>query len=189
MHVRHRAVTDVSQDGPKEVPPMSQTPDATDTEATEPRVTVEMGGSNILIRATAHVGRSFTATIADAINAATDADTTVVIDPEPIRCDDSFAAYDDDGVGAGCSVHESCRPVAADVVATGIVRLRTERRSWLVDVGRGVMCQCDGDVEVRFLGPESWTRVVAICITPTRLIALLPHGGMVSAGRAHDVAA
>jgi hypothetical protein len=168
---------------------MSQPPDAPDTEATEPRVTVEMGGTNILIRATAHVGRSFTATIADAINAATDADTTVVIDPEPIPCDDSFAAYTDTGAAAECTVHDSCRPVAAEVVAVGIVRLRTERRSWLVDVAKGVLCRCDGDVDVRFLGPESWTRVVAICITPSRLIALLPHGGMLSAGRAHDVAA
>lgn len=167
---------------------MSQPPGAPDTEA-EPRVTVEMGGTNIVIRASAHVGRSFTTTITDAINAATDADTTVVIDPDPIRCNDTFAAYQDRETGPGCTLHESCRPVAADVVATGVVRLRTERRSWLVDVGRGALCQCDGDVDVRFLGPGSWTRVVAICVTPSRLIALLPHGGMVSAGRAHDVAA
>ncbi len=156
---------------------------------TEPRVTIEMGGTNLLIRATAHVGRSFTTTITDAINAATDAQTTVVLDPEPIRCDDAFAAYQEGRTSSPCAIHTSCRPAAADVVAAGIVRLHTERRSWLVDIGRGALCRWDGDVDVRFLGPESWTSVVAVCVTPTRLIALLPHGGMLSAGRAHRVAA
>lgn len=157
--------------------------------AAEPRVTVEMGGTNILIRATAHVGRSFTTTIADAINAATDADTTVVIDPDPIPCGDDFAAYHDTSSPSACTLHDPCRPAAAEVAAAGIVRLRTERRAWLLDVGNGALCQHDGEIDVRFLGPDSWMRVVAVCVTPSRLIALLPHGGLLSASRAHDAAA
>jgi hypothetical protein len=155
----------------------------------EPRITIEMGGANIVIRANSHVDHGYTTTLAEAINAATEADTSVVVDPAPIRCDDKFAAYVDGSPTTPCSVHPSCRAVAAEVVAAGVVRLRTERRSWLIDVSNGRMCHLDGHINLRFLSDQAWTRVVAVCVTPSRLIALMPNGRLLSARRAHAAAA
>jgi hypothetical protein len=160
-----------------------------DVAADEPRITIEMGGSNIVIRASAHTDRAYTATIAEAINAASDADTTVVVDPEPMRCDDVFAAYEDGVAESPCTIHDRCRPVAADVMRAGVVRLRAERFSWVLDVNRGRLCRLDRNTDVRFLGEEAWQRVVAVCITRSRLVARLPDGRLLSARRAHATAA
>jgi hypothetical protein len=153
----------------------------------EPRVVIEMGGPNVVIRATARVDRAYTTSLAAVLNAAAATDTCVVIDPEPIRCDDEFAAHRSDDVSRSCSAHRLCRPVPAEVAAEGVVRLRAERATWLIDVGRGRFCRTDPDrdLSVRFLADDSWSLVVAVCVTPTRLIALGVDGGLVSAERAH----
>ena len=149
--------------------PDSVTADSFDDEATEPRITIEMGGANIVIRASAHSDRAYTATIAEAINAATDSDTTVVLDPEPARCDDAFASYNDTVVDPECAIHDRCRPVAVDVMRAGVVRLRTERFSWVLDVNASRLCRLDRDTDVRFLSEAAWDRVVALCITRSRV--------------------
>ena len=168
---------------------MRPLPDSVPDAASEPRITVEMGGDNLVIRACAHTDRAYTATIAEAINAATDADTTVVVDPESIRCDDMFAAYHESVVDRVCDLHQPCRPVAADVVRLGVVRLRTEAFSWILDVNAGRLCRLDRRTDFRFLGADAWERVVAVCITRSRLIARLPDGRLLSARRAHAAAA
>lgn len=155
----------------------------------ESRITIEMGGANIVIRASAHTDRAYTATIAEAINAASAADTTVVLDPEPMQCDDTFAAFQEEAVDPACPIHDRCRPVAADVLRAGVVRLRTERFSWMLDVNASRLCRLDRDTDVRFLSDAAWDRVVALCITPSRLIARLPDGRLLSARRAHAAAA
>jgi hypothetical protein len=165
---------------------MRADPDHDDHEALgEPTITIEMGGSNIVIRAAPHADRWYTATIADAINAATDADTSVVVDPAPIRCDDVFAAYQEDVIDRACTAHAGCAPVPAVVVAAGVVRLRSERDSWLVDVSNGRLCRLDRNTDLRFIGQQAWTRVVAVCITRSRLIAQLPDRRLYAARRAH----
>ena len=56
------------------------------------RVVIEMGGSNLVIRAADNIDHSYTIALADAVNAAVDTEHVVVIDPAPIRCDDEFTA-------------------------------------------------------------------------------------------------
>lgn len=151
------------------------------------RVTIEMRGSNIVIRSTADVDRTYTSTLAHAVNAVADTDTAVVIDPEPIRCDDMFAAYRLPGPEARCADHVPCRPLDAEVVRSGIIQIRAERTTWTIDVRRGRFCQSGAPVDVRFLHPTAWTPIIAIGVTRTKLYALAVGGTLITSNRAHDV--
>jgi hypothetical protein len=150
----------------------------------EPTVTIEMGGANLVIRASAHFDHASTISLVSAVNAAADADVAVVIDPSSVRCDDEFARYGYERT-AECRDHDSCRPDAVQVVGSGIIRITAERTVWTIDVAHGRLCRTDGPLEVRFLGPEAWTPVVAVCVTPSRLVALLHDDAHVSERRAH----
>lgn len=154
----------------------------------EPRVTIEMGGANILIRSSAEIDHAYTEALVDAVNAAAATQTGVVLDPDPIRCEEAFAT---EGLVARppCSEHDDCGPTPVEAVISGIVRIPAERSTWFVDVANGRFCQTNHGVDVRFIGQDAWTPVIAVCLTPTRLTALTSDGGKVSAQRAHRPAA
>lgn len=158
-------------------------PDCSDID--EPRVTIEMGGSNIVIRSTTAIDHAYTDALAHAVNAATDTLTAVVIDPEPIRCDDSFASYSLGASAADCVEHHECRAVAVEVIGVGMIRIAAERTVWTVDVGAGRFCRSDAAIDAAFIPSGSWTPVVAICVTPRRLIALTLDDTLISSNRAH----
>jgi hypothetical protein len=151
----------------------------------EPRVVIEVRGPNVVIRSTSDVDQAYTASLADVINAAASTETCVVIDPAPIPCDDAFAAYEATATDRSCGVHEGCRPSAAEAAAAGVVRLHAECTVWLIDVGKGRFCRMDDSLDLRFLDEKAWRPLVAVCITPTRLIALGTDGNLTSARRAH----
>jgi hypothetical protein len=155
------------------------------TDRDEQRVIIEVSGPNVVIRASSQVDRAYTTSLAGAINAAADTDTCIVIDPEPIRCGDEFATYQPTGPDRTCAHHSSCRPAEAEVASPGVVRFRTACSVWLIDVRRGRFCQVDTDIDLRFLGASAWRPLVAVCVTPTRLIVLGVDGDLTSAERAH----
>ncbi len=161
---------------------MGRTPDHS---AEIPRVTIEMGGDNIVIRATPAIDRECTDALTHAVNAAADTDTVVVIDPDPIRCDDSFASSLWRSPDAACADHRDCRPVAAEAIARGVIRILGEHTSWIVDVSAGRFCQTDHAVDVHFIDPSAWTPVVAVCVTPTSMSALTFGGTLITSKRAH----
>ncbi len=152
----------------------------------EPRVTIEMGGPNVVIRSTPAIDQAYTTALAHAVDAAADAETVVVIDPEPIRCDDAFATHARLNSETKCARHNNCRPAAVEIVESGIIRIAAERTSWNIDVGTGRFCQTETALDIRFLGPEAWTSVIAICVTPTKLSALTVDGTVITSTRAHD---
>jgi aromatic ring-opening dioxygenase LigB subunit len=156
----------------------------------EPRVVIEVSGANVVIRPSTDVDRNYTMSLADVIDAASATDTCVVIDPEPIRCDDSFAAYEayEPTVADRTSAQpRTCRAFGAEVVLAGVVRLHAEGTVWLIDVSKARFCQLDAHVDLRFLGDDAWKPIVAVCVTPSRLIALGVDGTRTSARRAHPV--
>lgn len=157
--------------------------------AAEPRIVVGMDGSNVVVRAMGEIDRADTTTLAEVLNAAVEAEAAVVIDPETVRRVDPFVAYEAPQTERSCTLHEGCRPVGAEVVATGVVGIRGERATWLIDVGRGRFCRTGDDVDVRFLGDGAWTSVIAIRVTPTMLVAVDHRGSLVTAKRAHLAAA
>lgn len=156
-----------------------------DRPAEVPRVTIEMGGENVVIRSTPEIDRECTDALTDAVNAATDADTVVVIDPHPIRCDDSFASSLHQQADTECLDHEDCRPVAARVVARGVIRIAGEHTSWTIDVSSGRFCQTDHSLDVHFIEANAWTPVVAVCVMPTSMSALTVGGKLITSRRAH----
>lgn len=162
-----------------------QPTDPDDHAPLEPRVVIEISGPNVVVRATAHIDRAYTTSLADVINAASDTHTCVVIDPEPIRCDDTFAAYQRPDKDRSCTLHDTCRPVGAEVAMAGVVRIPAQDTVWLIDVSKGRLCQVDHSVDPRFLSHDAWTPIVAVSVTPTRLTALNTNGTQSSAARAH----
>lgn len=152
----------------------------------EPRVTIEMGGPNIVIRSSPAIDREYTTTLVHAVNAATATHTVVVLDPDPIRCDDSFAGACLPTSETACPEHADCRPSEVEVVGCGVVRIAAETSWWLIDVAHGRFCRTDGRVDPYFIDGPSWTPVVAVCVTPSRLRALTVDGSLVSSVRAHD---
>ncbi len=156
------------------------------SELDEPRVTIEMGGPNILIRSTPTIDREYTTALAHAVNAAAETHTVVVLDPDPIRCDEEFAGARLPLGEVECREHSHCRPADVEVVGSGVIRIAADGGWWLVDVGRGRICRTDRRVDVHFIGVDSWTAVVALYVTPTRLRALTADGSMVTSVRAHD---
>lgn len=170
-------------------PTLDDTDDSDDTPVAasdEPRVTIEMGGPNIVIRSTAAIDQEYTNALAHAVNAAADTDMVVVIDPEPIRCDDAFATHQLQASEIACADHADCRPVAAKAIARGVIRIAAEHSWWNVDVGAGRFCQTESALDIRFLRSEDWTPVIAVCVTPTRLSALTCDDTLVTSYRAHE---
>ena len=157
----------------------------TEHPAEMPRVTIEMGGPNIVIRTTPAIDRECTDALTHAVNAAADTDTVVVIDPDPIRCDDSFASRLHHPPSSACTDHPQCRPVSVEAIGRGIVRIAGEQTSWTIDVGAGRFCQTDHGLDVHFIHSSAWTPVVAVCVTPTSMSALTTGGTLVTSKRAH----
>lgn len=152
----------------------------------EPRVSIEMGGTNIVIRSCADVDRADTTSLAMAVNAAADTRTVVVLDPDPIRCDDSFAGAPLPDTDIERADHVAFRPVDVSVVGRSVIQIAAERSWWLIDVANGRFCQTDAVVDPQFVPPDAWTPVVAVCVTPMRLRALATDGTLVSSVRAHE---
>lgn len=151
----------------------------------EPRVVIEMGGPNIVIRSTTAIDHADTTALADAVNAAADTDTVVVIDPESIRCDDEFVANQLSESEPMCTEHVGCRPVPVEAVACGVIQVEAEQSYWSIDILDGRFCQTDGPVDTMFIEAGAWTPVIAVCVTPTRVSALDVDGLLVSGRRAH----
>lgn len=148
----------------------------------EPRIIIEMGGDNIVIRSGLTIDRECTESLAHAVNAAAETGTVVVLDPDPIRCDDEFSA----GVIARpCPDHVDCRTSAVEVAATGVLSVAADPGRWLVDVARGRFCRADRNLDVHFVETASWQPLVALSLTPVSVRALLTDGSFVSGRRAH----
>lgn len=152
----------------------------------EPRVTIEMGGPNIVIRSTPAIDREYTTSLAHAVNAATATNTVVVLDPDPIRCDDSFAGACHADWETACPEHADCRPSEVEVIGSGVIRIEAESSWWTIDVANGRICRSDARIDPHFIDRSSWTPVVAVCVTPARLRALTVDGSLVSSVRAHE---
>ena len=85
-------------------------------ESGPPQLTVTMRGPNIVIRSTAAIDEGCTLALVGAINSAAATDTVVIIDPEPVPCDDAFARDEHATLASKCTSHGRCEPVDAEVV-------------------------------------------------------------------------
>lgn len=159
-------------------------PEAEPLARPEPRVTIEMGGANLVVRSAHDIDRTDTIALVAAVNAAATTDTVIVLDPVPIRCGADFAAFEH----AAPEMAESTRgpvPLDAEVVAPGLIRIDAEHTVWMIDLIGGRFCQTDTPIDVHFMPSSGWTPIVAVCVTTDRVTALTADGGQVSSIRAH----
>lgn len=101
----------------------------------------EMCGRNIVIRSTAVIDEGHTVELAGASNAAGVTGNVVIIDPEPVRCDDAFAGDEHATFASRCASHDSCEPVEAGVVDSRMIRIAAESASWTIDLRAGRFCR------------------------------------------------
>jgi len=152
-------------------------------------VVVEMGGTNVVVRAPAGADHTYSESLAELINAATRLSTIVVLDPAPLRCDDAFARHVSSDAERSCVEHATCRPSQAKVVADGMVHIRTEAGVWLIDPRLGRLARtCEND-DPQFVAAGAWAPIVAVRIAPARITSLGPDGNLTSARRDHLPAA
>ena len=163
------------------------TSEATDNSST-PQLAIGMRGHNIVIRSTAAIDEGYTVALADALNAAVVTDTVVIIDPEPVRCDDAFAGDDHATFASKCASHDSCEPIEAEVVNSRMIRIAAECDSWTIDLRAGRFCRAAPKTHLLHVSPEAWVSVIAIIVTPTRLSALTTDGALITSSRAHRAA-
>ena len=154
-------------------------------DSSTPQLTIEMCGQNIVIRSTVAVDEGYALALADTVNAAAVTDTVVIIDPEPVRCDDTFAGDEHATFASKCASHDSCEPVQAEVVNGRMIRIAAECDSWTIDLTAGRFCRAAPKTHLLHLSPESWVPVIAIIVTRTRLSALTTDGGLITSSRAH----
>lgn len=166
--------------------------DAFGSEATEdfnsPQLTIGMCGQNIVVRPTAAIDEGYALALAGAVNAAAVTDTVVIIDPEPVRCDDAFAGDEHASFASTCASHDRCEPVEADVVNSSMIRIAAERDSWTIDLRAGRFCRAAAKTHLLYLSPEAWVPVIAIIVTRTWLSALTTDGALITSSRAHRAA-
>jgi hypothetical protein len=159
--------------------------DALVIEVDDERHVIEMGGDNLVIRAASAVDLDRTRTLVDAVNAASAAGVTVVIDPHTERCDDVLAAFGE-RVLVPCRDHNACTPAPVEVASSGCVRLLGDDTVWTIDLEGGRLCRTDDAIDLRFVPASAWIDVVAVHVGPRRLRASTNDGRVFSTARRHD---
>ena len=161
----------------------------TTEDSVTPQLIVTMSGQNIVIRSTAAIDEGCAVALVDALNSAAATDTVVIIDPEPVHCDDAFAGGEHAAFAPTCASHTRCEPVAAEVVNSRMIRIAAELDSWTIDLRAGRFCQSPPATHHLYVSPEAWVPVIAIAVTRTRLSALTADGALITSSRAHRAAA
>lgn len=154
-------------------------------DSSAPKLTIAMCGPNVVIRSTAAIDEGYTLALAGAVNAAAATDTVVIIDPEPVHCDDAFARDEHATSASKCASHDCCEPVDVEVVNGRMIRIAAERDSWTIDLRTGRFCQAAPKTHHLYFSPEAWVPVIAIIVTRTRLSALTTEGALITSSRAH----
>lgn len=160
----------------------------TDDECETTHLVIAMCGRNIVIRPTALIDERYTVALVGAVNSASATGTVVILDPEPVHCDDAFASNEHTTSASQCSSHGRCRPVEAEVVNGSMIRIAAEHDAWTIDLRAGRFCQAAPRTHHLYVSPEAWVPVVAIVVTRTRLSALTTDGALITSSRAHQAA-
>lgn len=153
-----------------------------------PQLIITMCGPNIVIRSTAAIDVGCTLALVGAVNSAAATDTVVILDPDPVRCDDAFAGDEHATFATKCASHGRCEPVEAEVVNSRMIRIAAELDSWTIDLRAGRFCQAAPRTHHLYVSPEAWVPFVAIVVTRTRLSALTTDGALITSSRAHRAA-
>jgi hypothetical protein len=147
-------------------------------------VTIQMSGPNVVVRSSRQIDRAATESVVHLLNSSATSEVVVVIDPEQIRCRDSFASTPAEVAELRCCARRLCRPRDVETVGDGVVRVAGEQSWWTIDIGAGRFVQSDHPLDVRFIGDEAWVALEGVWITAVKLTVATADGGLVSGYRA-----
>ena len=152
---------------------------ATPTTTTiDPTVMVSMLDDHLVICAAADLDLEMTEVLVIAAASALVAGSTVMIDLDPETASDELIARRPlSAVTATCITGDG-GPVG--VLGAGYVRLTTRDAYWTIDLTQGRLCRSDDAIDPHFVGPDDWTPIQALWVTPTSVTALTNDGTYLS---------
>ena len=154
-------------------------PDTAATPTTiDPTVMVSMLDDHLVICAAADLDLEMTEVLVIAAASALAAGSTVMIDLDPETASDELIARRPlSAVTATCITGDG-GPVG--VLGAGYVRLTTRDAYWTIDLTQGRLCRSDDAIDPHFVGPDDWTPIQALWVTPTSVTALTNDGTYLS---------
>ena len=149
------------------------TPDTID-----PTVTISMSDDQLVICAPTDLDLEMTELLVIAAASAVATGSTAMIDLDPdMASDELIARRPLSAVTATCITRHGGR---VGVVGAGYVRLATRNAYWTIDVTQGRLCRSDNPIDPHFVGPDDWTPIQALWVTPTSVTALTNDGTYLS---------
>lgn len=156
----------------------------TDPEATASQnspastLSVSMFDEHLVICPPAHLDLEMTEVLVIAAASAVASGSTVMIDLDPDTASDELIARRPlGGVDARCVTGDG-GPVG--VLGAGFVRLTTRDGHWTIDLNHGRLCRSANVIDPHFVGPDAWTSIQALWVTPTYVTALTNDGTYLS---------
>lgn len=154
-------------------------PDPAATHATiDPKVKVSMFDDHLVICAPTDLDVETTEVLVIAAASALAAGSTVMIDLDPDTASDELIAHRPLNTVTATCITGDGGPVG--VLGAGHVRLTTRDGHWTIDMAHGRLCRSDGAIDPHFVGPDDWTAVRALWLTPTSVTALTDDGRYLS---------
>lgn len=167
--------------------PSKVTPEHTDhTDHTEPvdvdeLVSISMHELVVVVRPKRKPDALGTQVLADVVNAATTAASTVVLH----RRDSHVESHAGIERQAG-TVDEPETPIPVRAAGVGILDLRADGAIWTIDFGSASLVRSDRPVDRLFIGESAWTPFDAVWIGPQYISALTADGSLLAGRRAHQ---
>lgn len=154
-------------------------PDMTATATTiDSAVTISMLDDHLVVCAHADLDLEMTEVLVIAAASAVTTGSTVMIDLDPDTASDELNAHRPlTALDASCITGDG-GPVS--VLGAGRVQLATRDAHWTIDLTRGRLCRSDDAIDPSFVGPDDWTPVQALWVSPTSVTALTNDGTYLS---------
>lgn len=154
------------------------TPTVSSQDGLEPTLMVSMLDDHLVLSAPTQLDLETTKVLVIAAASAVASGSTVMIDLDPDTANDELLARRPPGVVATNCVTGAGGPV--DVLGAGYVRLTTRDAHWTIDLTHGRLCRSDEVIQPHFVGPDAWTPIQALWVTPANVTALTNSGAYLS---------
>lgn len=141
-------------------------------------VVVSMFGGHLVICPPARLDVEMTEVLVIAAASAVKSGSMVMIDLDPDTASPVLIERRPTSPAITNCVSGDGGPVS--VAGPGYVRLTTRDVHWMIDLAHGRLCRSDNAIEPCFVGPEAWTHIQALWVTPTNVTALTRDGTYLS---------
>lgn len=154
------------------------TPSAADLAFVDELVSISMLGTTIVVRPTRRPNALGTQVVTDVVNAATAADSTVVLHRRGAGVDPAVSMGGPTAHGVG-----HAEPAMVESVGTGLLIVRSESAVWTIDFGSDRFVRSDRPIDQLLLAGSDWTVFDAMWIAPQFVRALTVDGSYLTGRR------